>query len=90
MSHESKEKITLTVKQKKPRDRLFQVLNDILTFAEQKRKIPNNSDKIKQAWSRIAISAISTYGQLLKDSELEEIEERLSKLETDSELKKYR
>src|SRR5665648_500041 len=71
LSQESKEKTTLTAKQKKPRDRLFQVLNDILTFAEQKRKTVNLADKTKQSWSRISIAAISTYGGLLHDYELD-------------------
>jgi hypothetical protein len=82
MTEEFTEKITSGVQQKTRRKRLFSVLDSIIDFAEQKRTTPNNTDKVKQAWARIAVSAIGAYGTLLKDCELEEIEERLSKLET--------
>jgi hypothetical protein len=82
MTEQSMEKISLTVQQKNRRNHLFSVLEAILSYAEEKRKISNNSDKVKQAWSRIAISAISTYGDLLHDVELDEINERLERLES--------
>ena len=75
------ETVTYPITQKKRRERLFLTLDDILSLAEQKRKIPNATDKLKQAWCRIAISAVEAYGSLLKDCELEEIEERLDVLE---------
>jgi hypothetical protein len=66
---------------KKHRTRLFQVLNNIISFSEEKRVLKGNSDKAKQAWSRIAVSAISAYGALLHDCELEQLEERIEILE---------
>lgn len=84
------EKTTLTAKQKKPRDRLFSVLTEIIDFAEQKRKTANLADKTKQAWSRISIQAIVCYGTLLHDCELDEISARLEKLEQKQELEAYR
>jgi hypothetical protein len=72
---------TSVVDQKRRRGKLFSVLEDILKTADEKRKTLNNTDKVKQAWSRIAISAISTYGSILRDTELDEIEQRLTKLE---------
>jgi hypothetical protein len=76
--------ITSIVPLKNQRKSLCEVLNEIIVFAEEKRKLKNNSDKNKQSWSRIAISAISAYGSLVKDSELENIEERLEKLESEN------
>jgi hypothetical protein len=78
---ENSPKTTSIVSAKDERKSLKDVLKDILGFAEQKRKLKNNSDKNKQSWSRIAISAISAYGDLLKADELEDIETRLTKLE---------
>jgi hypothetical protein len=90
MIEESMEKTTSTPKQKKPRDNLFSVLNEIIGFAEQKRKTSNLSDKTKQAWSRITIQAISSYGALLHDCELSELSERLEALEAKQALEDYR
>lgn len=73
--------ITLKVSAKDKRRSLCDVLNDIISFSEEKRKLKNNSDKNKQSWSRIAISAISVFGDLLKSSELDDLESRLQKLE---------
>jgi len=44
-----------------------------------------NSDNAKQAWGRLMVAAIATYGSLIKDAELEGIEERLSLLEEEKE-----
>ncbi len=81
ITQESRQKPTLTDKPKERRKRLFQVLDSIISFAEEKRVLKGNSDKAKQAWSRIAISAIDSYGNLLKTDELQNIEARLEALE---------
>jgi hypothetical protein len=39
-----------------------------------------NSDSAKQGWGRLMVGAICTYGSLIKDAELEGIEERLTLL----------
>ena len=44
-----------------------------------------NSDSAKQGWGRLMVAAIGTYGNLIKDSELEDIEERLTLLEEEKE-----
>lgn len=79
------DKPTLAVSEKNSRKRLFTVLNNIITFADEKRLLKGNSDQIKQQWSRIAVSAISAYGSLLKDVDLESIMERLETLEKQQE-----
>jgi hypothetical protein len=81
MTEQIMEKTSVTVNQKSRRNHLFSTLEAILTLADEKRKTANLADKTKQAWSRIAISAISAYGTLLHDCELDEINERLERLE---------
>lgn len=76
------EKATYTVQLKDSRKRLFTVLDGIIGFAEEKRLLKGNNDKAKQAWSRIAIAGIQAYGTLLKDSDLDEINLRLERLES--------
>ena len=83
MALETDVKPTVAHSQKGVRRGLFGVLNRIIVFSDGKRVLSGNSDHSKQAWSRIAISAIGVYGNLLKDVELEEIEERLVKLEAE-------
>ncbi len=50
-------------------------------MAHKKIHVAGNSDKAKQGWARVLVSAVSTYGSLLKDEELElrviELEEKL-------------
>jgi len=88
--YETNVKPTYTVTAKKHRTRLFTVLDGIIGFSEEKRLLKGNSDRVKQQWSRIAVSAISAYGALLHDYDLEQIEERLSQLESKQVLEKYK
>jgi hypothetical protein len=74
-------KQTSTVPPKERRKRLLSVLWQIIRFSEEKRLLKGNSDKAKQSWTRICISAVEAYGSLLKTAENEEILERLEKLE---------
>ena len=87
---ETEQKPLSSVSPTDQRKRLFQVLDGIISFSEEKRLLKGNSDRAKQSWTRIAVAAITSYGGLLKDSELEDIESRLTKLETASELQKWK
>ena len=78
---ETIEKPTSTVPVKEHRKRLLAVLWQIISYAEEKRLLRGNSDKAKQSWTRICVSAIIGYGHLLKTAENEAILERLEKLE---------
>jgi hypothetical protein len=67
-----------------PKDRrntLFRVLDGVLSLSHRKIHSEGNSDHAKQGWARVLVSAVSTYGGLLKDEELEfrviALEERL-------------
>ena len=56
---------------KERRNTLFRVLDGVLSLAHKKIHIAGNSDRAKQGWARVLVSAVSTYGSLLKDEELE-------------------
>lgn len=90
MIEESMDKPTLAVHPKDHRKRLFSVLDGIISFADEKRILKGNSDRTKQNWSRIAVSAIQAYGSLLRDSDLEQLNTRLEALEQKQELEEYR
>ncbi len=63
------------------RNTLFRVLDGVLSLSHRKIHSEGNSDKAKQGWARVLVSAVSAYGGLLKDEELElrvfELEEKL-------------
>jgi hypothetical protein len=50
---------------------LFRVLDGVLSLSHRKIHGAGNSDKAKQGWARVLVSAVSAYGGLLKDEELE-------------------
>jgi hypothetical protein len=56
---------------KERRNTLFRVLDGVLSLAHKKIHIAGNSDRAKQGWARVLVSAVATYGNLLKDEELE-------------------
>jgi hypothetical protein len=56
---------------KERRNTLFRVLDGVLGLSHKKIHNGGNSDKLKQGWTRVLVSAVSTYGGLLKDEELE-------------------
>jgi hypothetical protein len=56
---------------KERRNTLFRCLDGVLSTAHKKIHAGGNSDRAKQGWARVLVSAVSTYGGLLKDEELE-------------------
>jgi hypothetical protein len=57
---------------KERRNTLFRVLDGVLSLAHRKIHTPRgSSDRAKLGWARVLVSAVSTYGSLLKDEELE-------------------
>jgi hypothetical protein len=56
---------------KERRNTLFRVLDGVLSLSHKKIHSEGNSDKAKQGWARVLVSAVSAYGPLLKDEELE-------------------
>jgi hypothetical protein len=56
---------------KERRNTLFRVLDGVLSTAHRKIHAGGNSDRANQGWARVLVSAVSTYGGLLKDEELE-------------------
>ena len=53
------------------RNTLFRVLDSVLSLSHQKIHTSGNSDRAKQGWARVLSPAVSAYGPLLKDEELE-------------------
>ncbi len=53
------------------RNTLFRVLDGVLSLSHRKIHTEGNSDRAKQGWARVLVSAVSAYGGLLKDEELE-------------------
>jgi hypothetical protein len=67
------------------RNSLFAYLGHAVRLSHEKMSSKGNSDSAKQGWGRLMVAAISTYGALIKDAELEDIEERLVLLEESKE-----
>jgi hypothetical protein len=68
---------------KERRNTLFRVLDGVISLSHQKIHGGGNSDRAKQGWARVLVSAVSAYDPLLKDEELElralTLEEQLKK-----------
>jgi hypothetical protein len=77
----------------KTRKKLFSTLDEVLKTSKEKFDKQKASNSDRQKWARIIISAVAAYGDLLKDVELEGLDERLSRLERQQEkqfLEKFR
>jgi hypothetical protein len=68
---ETAKKPTSNRSAKERRNTLFRVLDGVLSLSHKKIHAEGNSDRAKQGWARVLVSAVSTYGGLLKDEELE-------------------
>lgn len=68
---ETAKKPSLNRSTKERRNTLFWVLDGVLSLSHQKIHNSGNSDRAKQSWARVLVSAVSAYGPLLKDEELE-------------------
>ena len=68
---ETEAKLSSDRSAKERRNVLFRVLDGVLGIAHKKIHASGNSDRAKQGWARVLVSAVSTYGGLLKDEELE-------------------
>jgi hypothetical protein len=68
---ETAKKPTSNRSTKERRNTLFHVLDGVLSFSHKKIHAEGNSDRARQGWARVLVSAVSTYGGLLKDEELE-------------------
>lgn len=65
------------------RAKLFCYLGDVIVLSHKKITAERgNSDNAKQSWSRVLISAVATYGTLLKDVELEQLKVEIEEIKT--------
>jgi len=78
-------KDTGNLSEKKQRKPLFNLLYHVLAVSTKKFDMEKASNSDRQKWARIIISACAAYGDLLKDVELESIEDRLTILERQQE-----
>ncbi|TRO43489.1 hypothetical protein E2P42_02305 [Candidatus Bathyarchaeota archaeon] len=69
---ETVRKLSLNRSAKEHRHTLFRVLDAFFKHFSQKIRTGRNSDRVKQGWARVLVSAVSTYAGLLKDEELEQ------------------
>lgn len=65
----------------KQRRRLFQLLSHVLETSKDKFDKDKASNVDRQKWARLIIGGVQAYGELLKTFELENIENRLERLE---------
>ena len=82
---ETGQKPTSNPNQAERRNSLFAYLGHAIRLSHEKMSSKGNSDSAKQAWGRLMVSAIATYGSIIKDAELEDVEERLTLLEEEKE-----
>ena len=82
---ETSQKPTSNPNSAERRNSLFAYLGHCIRLSHEKMSSKGNSDSAKQSWGRLMVSAIATYGGLIKDAELEDIEERLVLLEEEKE-----
>ena len=82
---ETEQKPTSNPNPAERRNSLFAYLGHAIRLSHEKMGSKGNSDSAKQAWGRLMVAAIGTYGSLIKDAELEDIEERLLKIEQEKE-----
>jgi len=64
------------------RQSLFGQLDYAVGLAREKAEKEKASNDTRQRWLRILISAVETYGRLLETSQLDDLAERITKLET--------
>lgn len=81
VAEETGEKPTSNPDPAERRNSLFAYLGHCIRLSHEKMSSKGNSDAAKQSWGRLMVSAIGTYGSLIKDAELEDVEERLVLLE---------
>lgn len=82
---ETGQKPTLNPDPEERRNSLFAYLGHCIRLSHEKMSSKGNSDSAKQGWGRLMVAAIGTYGSLIKDAELEDIEKRLVLLEEQKE-----
>jgi hypothetical protein len=63
------------------RKRLFSKLDFVLGLAEEKIKRRKVRDSATMKWCRILVSCVDSYGKLLEHVQLDDLENRITKLE---------
>ena len=63
------------------REGLIKTMHQVIMIARNRLENSKIDDKAKMSWSRIIIRAVHCANNILKDNEIEEIENRLTLLE---------
>jgi hypothetical protein len=65
----------------KPRTWLFKQLEDVIGVAHKKCTCnAGNRAHVKLGWARVLVSAVGTYGVLLKDHDLEDLAQEIEEI----------
>ena len=75
------QKPSINLRTKELRKGLFSYLGSAIRLSHKKLTSRGNSDKAKQSWGRLMVSAIGCFGNLLRDASLEDLTERVERLE---------
>jgi hypothetical protein len=63
------------------RKRLFGKLETVFDFCEKKIRTPKKLEADYQSYLRIQVAAVSAYGKILNDADLEDVKQRIDALE---------
>jgi hypothetical protein len=74
-------KVDVKVNPKEARERLFAYLDAVLEISETKVLHKRGKDLNKIRYGRLLVSAIDSYGRLLRESELDDLIKRVERLE---------
>ena len=73
----------------KKRKTLFSVLNHVLAISVEKFDMQKAANADRLAWGRLIVNATQAYGKLLETCELEELLERIQRLEVKQNEREY-
>jgi hypothetical protein len=71
----------LNVEVTKKRKEFFEVLDHVINYGSDRLQARYTRNSERPTWARILVQAVAAGGDLLNDAELEELSERITKLE---------
>jgi hypothetical protein len=78
---QSMEKLSENLNLTEKRMKLFQQLDYAITVSHEKSDKTTAGNSDRQKWLRLLITAVDSYGGLLKDLQLDSVEQRLAETE---------
>lgn len=80
-TQQTRQQVMENSKPKNDRPLLFKALRHVLGISLEKFNMEKASNADRMKWGRLICTAIQTYGTIMKDSELDDLVERLHRLE---------